>query len=619
LRGLVEILTAPGGGEARAFARSKLEDHFALAHEPELVARDALHGGGIVPELLHLGSEVGHVPTQLRIRGVHLGELLVERAHARKPRGLENEERRPYERDREDRDRECTLKKADELRHGGTEVATGRGFGPISATLPGVMTSPLSGRYEPVIGLEVHAQLLTNTKAFCGCSTAFGAAPNTQVCPTCMGLPGALPVLNREAVRLAVRVALGLGCTIRSASRFARKNYFYPDLPKGYQISQYDEPFSDDGHLDIELGDTKRHARILRVHMEEDAGKNVHDKGTESIVDLNRSGVALVEIVGEPDLRSGAEAAEYLRTLREILVFLGVNDGNLEEGSFRCDANVSIRPVGEVKLGTRTELKNINSFKFVEKAIAYEIDRQEQVIEAGGKITQETRGWDEKGAKTFSMRSKESAQDYRYFPEPDLPPLLIDEAFVSSVRAEMPELPRDKRARFVSELRLTPYAATVLTQHPRIAAFFEEAATLHGDAVKIANFIQAEVLRDVVTHGLSAEIPVSATQLAQLLRLVDDQKISGKQAKEVYAKIAKTSRMPGDVVAELGMTQVTNAKAIEEICERVAAAHPKQAESLRGGKTSLIGFFVGAVMKETKGSANPAAVNEALKRVLGLP
>jgi aspartyl-tRNA(Asn)/glutamyl-tRNA(Gln) amidotransferase subunit B len=423
---------------------------------------------------------------------------------------------------------------------------------------------------------------------------------------------------------MAVRAALALGCTINHKSRFARKNYFYPDLPKGYQISQFDEPFSSGGHLDIEVGPradgeekTTKRIGITRVHMEEDAGKNVH-QGEDSIVDLNRSGVPLIEIVGEPDLRSAGDAAEYLRELRDVLLFLGVNDGNLEEGSFRCDANVSVRKKGETKLGTRAELKNINSFRFVQRAIEFEIERQVQVLESGGRIVQETRGWDEKHARTFSLRSKETAQDYRYFPEPDLPPLVFDEVFVEEVKREMPELPKEKRARFVREMGLTPYAAGVLTVHPRVAAFFEEAATLHGDPVKVANFVQSEILRDVTTHGLLATIPLEPRQVAQLLKLVDGGTISGKQAKDVYQKIAKTDRSPADVVAELGILQVTDAGAIEEIVRRVVEGSPKQAEQLRSGKLGLMGFFVGQVMKETKGSANPQVVNEALKKALGL-
>jgi aspartyl-tRNA(Asn)/glutamyl-tRNA(Gln) amidotransferase subunit B len=479
-------------------------------------------------------------------------------------------------------------------------------------------------RYEAVIGLEVHAQMLTRTKAFCGCPTTYGAPPNTQVCPVCLGLPGALPVLDAEAVSMAVRTALALSCNIRGTSRFARKNYFYPDLPKGYQISQYDEPFSERGHLDISIegsagvAGASRRIGITRVHMEEDAGKNVHHAHA-SVIDLNRAGVPLVEIVGEPDLRSAAEASEYLRTLRDVLVFIGVNDGNLEEGSFRCDANVSIRPIGETKLGTRVELKNINSFRFVERAIESEVARQSAVLDAGGRVVQETRGWNEDDGTTYSLRSKEEAQDYRYFPDPDLPPLVLEDAFVAQVRAALPELPRAKRERFVRDMGLTPYAAQVLTGHPRVAAFFEEAATLHGDPTKVANFVQSEVLRDVTTHGLQADIPVSPAQLAQLLKLVDTGTISGKQAKEVYAKIARTPRSPDDVVAELGMKQVSDVGAIEAVCKRVLEESPKQAAELRAGKASLMGFFVGRVMKETKGAANPKMVNDVLRKLLGLP
>jgi aspartyl-tRNA(Asn)/glutamyl-tRNA(Gln) amidotransferase subunit B len=463
--------------------------------------------------------------------------------------------------------------------------------------------------WETVVGLEVHAQLLTKTKIFCGCETSFGAAPNTHVCPVCLGLPGALPVLNEAAVRLAVRVGLALGCALRGRSIFARKNYFYPDLPKGYQISQFEEPYAEHGSLEI----AGRRIRILRVHMEEDAGKLFH-QGDVSIVDLNRAGTPLVEIVGEPDLRSGAEAAEYLRELRDILVFLGVCDGNLEEGSFRCDANVSVRKPGE-QLGTRVELKNINSFRFVQRAIEHEAARQEAALESGGKISAETRGWDEKTGTTYPMRSKETAQDYRYFPEPDLPPLVVDESLIALVKSEMPELPRQKRARWI-EGGVSEQAAEVLTGHPRIAAFFEETALLFGDLVKVANFVQAEVLRDTKTHGLHADLPVTPKQVAGILDLVRKQTISGKQAKDLYAKIARTDRDPAQVAKELGLSQVTDAGAIEAACKKVISENPKQAEAVKAGKKQVLGFLVGQVMKETGGRANPALVSSTLEKLL---
>jgi aspartyl-tRNA(Asn)/glutamyl-tRNA(Gln) amidotransferase subunit B len=423
-------------------------------------------------------------------------------------------------------------------------------------------------------------------------------------------------VLNAEAVRLAVRTALALSCRVVKTSSFARKNYFYPDLPKGYQISQFDQPFSQGGHVDIECNGKTKRIGITRVHMEEDAGKSQHH-GQSSVVDLNRSGVPLVEIVGEPDLRSAAEAAEYLRTLRDVLVFIGVNDGNLEEGSFRCDANVSIRPIGQSKLGTRVELKNINSFRFVERAIDHEIERQASVLDAGGRIVQETRGFNADEGITFSMRSKEEAQDYRYFPDPDLPPLVLEEALVDEVRRTMPELPDAKRRRFVEDMKLSPYAAQVLTGHPRIAAFFEEAATLHGHPMRVANFVQSEILGDVQTHGLTATLPVTPAQVAALLKIVDDGVISGKQAKEVYAKVAGSSKTPQQVVDDLGMRQVTDVAVLEDICRLLISKSPKQVEQLRAGKSNLFGYFVGQVMKETKGSANPQLVNEVLTRLLG--
>jgi aspartyl-tRNA(Asn)/glutamyl-tRNA(Gln) amidotransferase subunit B len=468
--------------------------------------------------------------------------------------------------------------------------------------------------YEPVIGLEVHAQLLTQSKLFCGCSTDFGSSPNSNVCPVCLGLPGSLPVLNERAVEMAVTAALALGCTIQSHSIFARKNYFYPDLPKGYQISQYEEPFSTDGSLEIDLDGEKRRVGITRVHMEEDAGKNVHG-ASDSLVDLNRAGTPLVEIVGAPDLRSSAEAAAYLRALRDILVFIGVNDGNLQEGSFRCDANVSIRPKGSEKFGTRCELKNINSFKFVQRAIDVEIARQTALLDAGGKVKQETRSFDPDTNQTHSLRSKEEAHDYRYFPEPDLPPLVLDGAFVSTCRKRMRELPSSVRGRYLAA-GVPLAAAQTITQHPGYVAFFDAVCQRSAETVKVANFFVNEVLRGATTHGLDAKFTVTPEQVAELLALVEKGDLSGKQAKDVYAEIENSTRMPSEIVAQRGMRTISDEGALQTVCESVIARFPDQAASARAGKKGLLGFFVGQVMKETGGSANPKLLNEILTRLL---
>jgi aspartyl-tRNA(Asn)/glutamyl-tRNA(Gln) amidotransferase subunit B len=478
------------------------------------------------------------------------------------------------------------------------------------------------GTYEPVIGLEVHAQLLTKSKLFCACSSAFGAAPNAHTCPVCMGMPGVLPVLNQRALEFAVKTALATGCTIPPLARWARKNYFYPDLPKGYQISMYEAPLAVGGSVNVHTPSGTKRVRLTRIHMEEDAGKNIHDAHDDhSLVDLNRAGVPLLEIVSEPDIASPAEAAAYLRNLRTILQYLGVCDGNMEEGSMRCDANVSVRKRGADKLGTRAEIKNMNSFRNVERAIESEIHRQIGLLESGGRVVQETRLWDAERSQTFPMRSKEEANDYRYFPEPDLLPLKVDRVWIEELRVGLPELPEARRARFVAQYGLPAYDSEVLTARRDVADYFEAAVAAHPNAKAISNWVMGDILRLVRERKLDEKLvieewPVKPGDLGALVALIDDQTISGKIAKTVFDDMVETGASPATIVERKGLTQVTDDAAITAAIEGVIAQNTSKVEEYRAGKDRLFGFFVGQVMKATGGKANPQKVNEILKAKL---
>ena len=473
--------------------------------------------------------------------------------------------------------------------------------------------------YEPVIGLEVHAQLKTKTKIFCSCSTRFGAPPNTHTCPVCLGMPGVLPVLNKRVVEYTLRMALATHCTINRESRFARKNYFYPDLPKGYQISQYELPIARDGFVDIQTNGVTKRIGITRIHMEEDAGKLTHDPDRPlSMVDFNRTGVPLMEIVSEPDIRSPEEAGAYLRNLRAIVRYLDVSDGNMEEGSFRCDANVSIRPKGTQALGIRTELKNLNSFKHVEKALSFEIIRQKEILEDGGQIIQETRLWDPEKNRSTSMRSKEEAHDYRYFPDPDLLPLVIDDNWIDSIQKDIPELPDEKKVRFVNEYNLPAYDADFLTSSRELADYFEACVKDFPNSKQVSNWIMGSLMGLLNVQDKSiAESPISSKDLAQLLKLIDKKTISSKIAKTVFDEMAQTGSPPKEIVAKKGLVQVTDESAITAVVLKVIQQCSTEVKDYKNGKTKLFGFFVGQVMKETKGKANPKMVNEILKKVLG--
>ncbi len=472
-------------------------------------------------------------------------------------------------------------------------------------------------KYEAVIGLEVHIQLLTKTKIFCNCSTDFGAPPNTHVCPVCMGMPGVLPVLNKKVVEYAIKLGLALGCDINKFSRFARKNYFYPDLPKGYQISQFELPILENGSVEIYINGEYKKVALERIHMEEDAGKTVH-RPDGSYVDYNRAGVPLLEIVSKPVMHTHDEAGEYLRSLRKIVRYLGICDGNMEEGSLRCDANVSVRLKGETKLGTKTELKNMNSFKHVEKALEYEIERQIEVLEEGGKVEQQTRLWDEKQGITKPMRSKEESFEYRYFPEPDLVPLMIEESWIERLKSQIPELPRKKLERFVLQYGIKEDDARILTDEKDLADYFEKSAKGYKNPQAIANWILSELLGYLNRENKEIkETAIKPAQIKELVELVDNGTISGKIAKSIFKDMYQTGKNPKDIVDEKGLVQITDRSALEGIVEDVVKNNPKAVEQYKSGKKNAVGFFVGQVMKATKGKANPKLVNEILMQKLG--
>ncbi len=472
-------------------------------------------------------------------------------------------------------------------------------------------------KFQPVIGLEVHVQLKTDSKIFCGCSTLFGAEPNLNTCPVCLALPGALPVLNQKVVEFAIMAGLATNCSISPTNIFARKNYFYPDLPKGYQISQFDLPICLAGHLDIAVGDQTKRIGITRIHMEEDAGKLVHGQDGGSGVDLNRAGTPLLEVVSEPDMRTADEAVAYLKKLYQIVTYLGICDGNMEEGSFRCDANISVMPVGSDTFGTRAEIKNVNSFKFVKAAIEYEIARQCELIEDGGTVVQETRLFDPNKGVTRSMRGKEEAHDYRYFPDPDLVPVIISDDWINRVKSDLPELPETKYSRFLTEYSLPEYDADVLTSSRPLADYFEQCAQTCTNAKAAANWVMGELTRSLNDNGITIEdSPVSPAQLAGLIKLIDGGTISGTIAKKVFEELWKNGGDAAAIVEQQGLAQVSDTGAIEAAIDQIMAANMGQVEEYRGGKDKVFGFSVGQVMKAMKGKANPAVVNDLLKQKL---